>query len=79
VHVRVFTRSFRRYCDCFATGAQCNRGCTCKDCFNDGADEHSEQADKAMTLRVHKRSKKINPEDGCNCSKSDCLKCVLTP
>lgn len=66
------------YCDCFANGEKCI-GCNCRNCSNQiGNDQiiktaYKDVIDKnpiAMKLNLQKQLK-IN---GCNCSKSNCLK-----
>lgn len=66
------------YCDCFANGEKCI-GCNCRNCSNQIGNEqiienaYKDVTDKnpiAMKLNLQKQLK-IN---GCNCSKSNCLK-----
>ena len=66
------------YCDCFANGEKCI-GCNCSNCSNQIGNEfvinktYEEVVGKnpiAMKLNLQKESK-VN---GCNCSKSNCLK-----
>ena len=66
------------YCDCFANGEKCI-GCNCRNCSNKIGNElaikkiYDEVVGKnpiAMKLNLHKDAK----TNGCNCSKSNCLK-----
>ena len=66
------------YCDCFANGEKCI-GCNCRNCSNQIGNElvvkkiYDEAIEKnpiAMKLNIQKDSK----TNGCNCSKSNCLK-----
>ena len=66
------------YCDCFANGEKCI-GCNCRNCSNQIGNEsvvkklYDEAIEKnpiAMKLNLQKDSK----TNGCNCSKSNCLK-----
>ena len=66
------------YCDCFANGEKCI-GCNCRNCSNQIGNElfikkiYDEAIEKnpiAMKINLQKDSK----ANGCNCSKSNCLK-----
>ena len=66
------------YCDCFANGEKCI-GCNCKNCSNQIGNEleikkaYNEVVDKnpiSIKLNLQKEAK----TNGCNCSKSNCLK-----
>ena len=66
------------YCDCFANGEKCV-GCNCISCANIIGNEHNIQKIYDEVVGKNPISMKLNLQkelktNGCNCSKSNCLK-----
>ena len=69
------------YCDCFANGEKCV-GCNCVNCSNVIGNEINIKKVYDEVVRKNPVSMKLNLQkesktNGCNCSKSNCLKKIL--
>ena len=56
------SKCLKKYCECYAHGQDCTDRCACIDCFN------------TPLRKSTKRPRTYILPDGCNCSKSECLK-----
>jgi hypothetical protein len=70
------TKCIKLYCECFANGNFCGKGCKCKNCNNN---ERFESRNKARTLVLEKNPtafvhSRLTGTRGCNCKRSGCKK-----
>ena len=70
------TKCIKLYCECFANGNLCNKGCKCKNCNNNERFESRNRArttvlEKNPTAFMHSR---LTGTRGCNCKRSGCKK-----
>ena len=70
------TKCIKLYCECFANGLYCSKGCKCKSCNNK---ENFESRKKAVISALEKNPQafehsRLTGTRGCNCKRSGCRK-----
>jgi protein lin-54 len=70
------SKCMKLYCECFATGQECNRLCRCTDCHNQ-KDSEGIKLHRALSGGAASRPLGVEPGKnikGCSCRKSFCIK-----